>query len=180
MPLDDQEKPNAGHIIDAYLEAIVALLAIRTPVVQAAISSALPPEMVVASSYAGESLIIPVSGMLKSMQREGFDDVKSLHRSVRQANWVFLGAMWDVLKRHPRFKTFEKEPEIEFFRHVRNGASHGGRLNFRSLRAPAKWRDKEIAESMRGTPVFPDLLRDGDPILLVQDIERTYGEISEG
>ena len=174
MTNTSEAPPHAGKLLDAYLETIVALMALRVPEVQDAVLNALPPEVVVSSSYDGESLIIPVAGMLTSIRAEGFDEVKTLQQSVRQANWIFLGAMWDVLKRHPSFKEIEMEPDIEFFRHVRNAASHGGHLNFPSLRAPATWRDKEIAESMSGIPVFPDLLKDGDPVLLVLDVDKRY------
>lgn len=171
----DNEHLHAGHVSDAYLETILALMALRTPAVREAIQASLPSEFVVASSYQRESLIISVSGMLASVEAEGMDDVQGLQRSVRQANWTLLSAMWEILKQHRRFREIEMEPVIEFFRHVRNGSSHGGRLNFKTVRAPARWRDKEITKSMKGIRVFPDLLRDGDPLLLVQDIERQFG-----
>ena len=153
-------------LIDAYLETCVALMVPRIPEVQDLISASLP-EAVVSTSYAAdhENLVINVMGMLESMRAEGLDNVRTLQHSFRQANRIFLGAMWDAPKQHRRFDEIKTEPVMEFLRHVRNASSHGGRLNFVKLERPATWRDKEITESMSGTPVFPDLLQDGDPIL---------------
>ncbi len=164
-------------LIDAYLETCVALIVLRIPEVQDLVSASLP-EAVVSTSYAAdhENLIINVRGMFESMRAEGLGNVGTLQHSFRQTNCIFLGAMWDTLKQHRRFGEIKTEPVVEFLIHVRNASSHGGRLNFGELRHPAKWRDKEITESMSGTPVFPDLLQDGDPILLVIDINNDFFE----
>ena len=156
-------------LIDAYPETCVALMVPRIPEVQDLISASLP-EAVVSTSYAAdhENLVINVMGILESMRAEGLDNVRTLQHSFRQANRIFLGAMWDAPKQHRRFDEIKTEPVMELLRHVRNASSHGGRLNFVKLKRPAtwrdKWRDKEITESMSGTPVFPDLLQDGPPL----------------
>ncbi len=165
-------------LIDAYLETCVALMVLKIPQVQDLVGASIPEEAVVSTSYAAdhENLVINVRGMLESMRAEGLDDVRTLQHSFRQTNRIFLGAMWDALKQHRRFDEIKTEPVVEFLRHVRNASSHGGRLNFGKLKRPANWRDKEITESMSGTPVFPDLLQDGDPILLVVDINNDFFE----
>lgn len=173
----DDGQHHAGHVVDAHLQTLVALMAVRMPAVRDAIRDKLPPEFVVPSSYEGESLVIAVRGVLRSMEAEGLDNIQSLRRSIRQANWILLNAMWEILTQHPRFKELEPEPVIRFFRLVRNASSHGGRIDkLDALKhGPARWRDKEITRSMEGVRVFPDVLRDGDPLVLVQDIERQFG-----
>ena len=172
---DDVSFLTRPPLIDAYLETCVALMVLRIPEVQDLVSAG-PPEAVVSTSYAAENLVIPVRGMLESMRAEGLNNVESLQHSFRQTNRIFLGAMWDALRQHRRFDEIKTEPVVRFFRQVRNACSHDGRLNFGKLEHPAIWRDKEITESMRGTPVFPDLLQDGDPILLVVDINNDFFE----
>jgi hypothetical protein len=42
------------------------------------------------------------------------------------------------------------------------------------LKYPAKWRDKEITMGLVDKAVFPNFMKDGDPILLLIDINNKY------
>lgn len=162
-------------VIAAYLETLVGLFALRMPPVQGSIRRAMSPGVSISTSFgAEESLIIPIAGMIDALEKEGFTELESFPRALRLANRMFLSAMWDGLRQHRRFREIKHEPEVQFFRHVRNACAHDGRLNHRNLRYPAMWRDKEITVAMRGAPVFPDLLRDGDPVLLVVDVNNRF------
>jgi hypothetical protein len=82
--------------------------------------------------------------------------------------------MWDILTDTSTFKHVSDEPDIQFFRHIRNGCAHGNQLNFKRLAKPACWRDKTIRQSDAGRTVFPDILKEGDPFLLLLDVNNKY------
>lgn len=82
------------------------------------------------------------------------------------------------------------DPLWEFLRHCRNAAAHGGRFRFvgREPRGRAAWRGVEIERALegsrlmdgsgsQGTEMEPGLLALGDPIGLLFDIEREYGDL---
>ena len=78
-----------------------------------------------------------------------------------------------------RFK--DQRPIFEYFRHVRNAASHGGTFTFWSDEPtkPAEWRGSRIdhkqtgrANPLFGTSCFFDFLEIGDVLLLLWDIEQ--------
>lgn len=78
----------------------------------------------------------------------------------------------------------DRSPICEFLRHCRNAAAHGGKFNLEEYdepRRPAHWRETEITEGLEGTRLFEDsegngLMRPGDPIALLWDIEQQYSE----
>lgn len=164
-----------SKIVDAYLEMVYGAMTLRVPEVQK-IMSQIAPEACVTSSYSHqqESLIIKGKEILEKMSKEGLKNINSLKNTFIQINSMFLTSMWDILTLHQNYNSIATEAEIQFFRHVRNGCAHNGRLNFSALRYPAKWRDKEISENMKGLPIFPNLLADGDPIILVLDINNKF------
>lgn|SRR3989344_1747822 len=160
-------------MIDAYLEMVLGIMALRIPQIQDFLTAI--PEASVKSSYLNEDLVISVSAILNGFKKEGFRDMKSLQNSFKQVNRVFLLAMWDILFNHRDYNNICNEPEVQFFRHVRNGCSHDNKLNFiKTIYKTAKWRDKEITDADRDREVFPDILKDGDPILLVVDINNKF------
>ena len=162
-------------VINAYLETLVGLFALRMPAVQGSIRGTMRPGVSISTSFGREqSLLIPIDGMIDAIEAEGFTGPQSFPRALRLANRMFLSAMWDGLRQHRRFREIRHEPEVQFFRHVRNACAHDGQLNARELRYPARWRDKEITAEMQGTQVFPDLLSDGDPVFLVVDVNNRF------
>ena len=64
-------------------------------------------------------------------------------------------------------------PMHQFFRHLRNAASHGGTFNFHNNepRYPANWRDREIIEELHGKSIWSPNLSPGDFLILLNDIE---------
>lgn len=79
----------------------------------------------------------------------------------------------------------QRSPRVEFLRHCRNAAAHGGTFNLKAYgepRAPAHWRGLVLAEDYHGdklfkTPQEEGHLQAGDPILLLWDIEQQHPDI---
>ena len=78
-------------------------------------------------------------------------------------------------------KENDRSSEFEFFRHLRNAASHGNRFSFanREPVRPASWRGLAIAEShvgssnpLHGVECIGNFLGGADVILLLWDIEQ--------
>jgi hypothetical protein len=67
-----------------------------------------------------------------------------------------------------------KSPAFEFFRHIRNSASHGNVFTFLNgePRRPAEWRGKTISSMLAGTRCFFDFIGPADIVLLMWDIEQ--------
>jgi len=82
----------------------------------------------------------------------------------------------EICKRKPARDT---GPLWECLRHRRNAAGHGGRFNFLNGEPtrPAVWGSLEIVRGLQGMPLFhtpssAGLLRFGDPLYLLRDIEQ--------
>jgi hypothetical protein len=164
-----------AQITDAYLEMTLGIMVLRIPQIQDLLIPNIP-EAVVTTSYFDnhENLVINAKRILEELKAEGLTNVRSLQNSFRQVNRIFILSMWDILTEHRRFDAISTEPEIQFFRHVRNACAHDGTLNFEELKHPARWRDKQITETMRGINLFPDIMKDGDPFLLVLDVNNKF------
>jgi len=79
----------------------------------------------------------------------------------------------------------DHSPEFEFFRHVRNAASHKNHFNFRATepKRPTAWRGASIDHTLKGqgNPLygqvcFGNLIAAADAILLLWDIENVIGQ----
>ena len=68
---------------------------------------------------------------------------------------------------------FDKAPLLEFFRHVRNGISHGNafKLEAAEPRRPAKFRGFEITKSLNGQCVLFEYMSTGDVMDLFDDVK---------
>ncbi len=68
----------------------------------------------------------------------------------------------------------QKHPELEFFRHLRNAASHGGVWTFRGDEPsrPAEWRGRKLTKSLEGKRLFDADLKPGDLLVLLSDVEK--------
>ncbi len=64
-------------------------------------------------------------------------------------------------------------PTLEFFRHIRNAASHDlvFKLNKAEPKRPAKWKTLVIDSNLNGKPLF-DFIAIGDLIPILQDVEK--------
>lgn len=100
---------------------------------------------------------------------------------IRLTVWIaekVLGASYeDVIKARS-----DGSDIVNFYRHIRNGVSHGNMFN---IDIPAKtrakrgisnstvlatWRGKNITLTLNGTPVVPTYLTPGDVFLLMSDL----------
>ena len=77
-------------------------------------------------------------------------------------------AMWLTLR--------QQYPELEFFRHLRHAASHGGVWDFRknepNPNRKAEWRGRRVTRQLQGRPVWEINIKDGDVLVLLWDIEQ--------
>jgi len=176
MNNSNEEYLTVEHL-DTYLELIFSMMCVRHPNLHEPILRAVPG-VTVASSFVinghKQNLNIPTKGMIDSFKKAGLTNVKSLAQGFYHVNSMFLISMWAILVETQNYSNISREPEVQFFRHVRNGCAHGNRFNFNQLAQSAQWRDKEITISNNGNPVFPNVLKDGDPILLLVDINNKY------
>jgi hypothetical protein len=161
----------AQHLLNAYIDALVGIFALRLPGV-ADIVRTHAPEMTVVSSYPGSDLILQAQRVVDECKRSGTE----LKTSVDQITAAFVAAMWDTLTAHAHYDTIATEPEIQFFRHLRNACGHNGCWNFKELKHPARWRDKELTLNHSVEAVFQGLLKHGDVALLFVDIDKNYFE----
>jgi len=162
---------------DIYLELTFSMMCVRHPNLHNPILKEIPG-VTVASSCAvqgkKQDINIPTKGIIDGFKKEGLTDVQSLKQGFYHVNSMFLISMWAILTETQNFNNISREPEIQFYRHVRNGCAHGNMFNFTKLRYPAKWRNKEIVAANSGQSVFPDVLKDGDPIFLLVDINNKF------
>lgn len=159
----------AKLLTDAYVEVLVGLFSLRIPAVQNAVRS-FEAEMTVLSSYDGEHIILQSRRVVDEARASGAEVVATMN----QATAAFVTLMWDLLKNHAHYERISTEPEIQFFRHLRNACGHNGLWNFAELKHPARWRDKELTMHHRNLPVFEGLLKHGDVVLLFIDIDLKY------
>jgi hypothetical protein len=136
------------------------------------------PGVQIVSSYiingTRQDLCVPAQGIIDSFKAEGLTNVNSLKKGFLNVNSMFLVSMWALLTDTKLFEKISKEPDVQFFRHIRNGCAHGNIFNFSKLKYAAKWRDKIISQSNKGKAVFPDMLKESDPFLLLLDINNKY------
>jgi len=68
---------------------------------------------------------------------------------------------------------------VQYFRQVRNAASHGNHFKIDSdlvdtatntLKKKAEWRNSQITPEMNGAILIPDYMEVADPIWLISDI----------
>jgi hypothetical protein len=172
-PKRHDTRSRARVLIDAYIEALVGLFALRLRSVQEAIRKD-APEMSVLSSYDGEHIILAAGRVANEAATSGAEIVAA----VDQTTSAFVAAMWDLLTTHTRYDAISTQPEVLFFRHLRNACGHDGRWNFADLKHPSRWRDKSLSLNDSGRPVFGSVLKHGDVILIFRDIDRKFFEQS--
>lgn len=164
-------RTKARLLIDAYIEALVGLIALRLESVKDAVHAD-APEMSVLSSYEGEHLNLQAARVVDELTTSGAE----LKTAVEILTSAFVASMWDLLKSYSHYEKISTQPEIQFFRHLRNACGHDGEWNFSELKNPAEWRDKKLAMTDVGKRVFDSYLKTGDVMLLFIDIDRKYFE----
>jgi len=126
--------------------------------------------MCVESSFEGEHINLNSEAIVDACEWSG----PKIMTCIDQLTGAFVAAMWDTLKSHSNYAAISTMPEIQFFRHLRNACGHDGKWNFTVLNHPAVWRDKELKQEHSGSKVFGGMLKHGDVVLLVIDIDRKY------
>ena len=112
---------------------------------------------------------------------------KGTWRSVSAvAPCQFLSSAWDIFIQDKRYPIVANDPVVQFFRHVRNAASHGNRFNIKqdmidratgNLEKKAEWRGVKIVPDMYDKPLIPDFMEMADPIWLISDISNLLKNI---
>ncbi len=90
-----------------------------------------------------------------------------------QLGMIFFLIFSAVGDRLQRTQYFDKAPVLEFFRHIRNGVSHGNRLHFLGPepRRPASFRGFTLSAADHGKTLFFEYMLTGDAMDLLDDTE---------
>ena len=161
------------EMYEVYLEIYLACLALRVPEVQTILEMKYP-SVGIESSYQDQAVQPNVKKIITMIKGQGSSKPKSLRTAFTEINKIFLISTWEILKETATYKKIDTQPDIQFYRHIRNGCAHDNRFNFDELKYPAEWRDKTITIALKGTSVIPDFIKDGDPLLLLIDITNKY------
>lgn len=163
-----------SEMYDAYLEICLGVMALRIPGIQEILTNNYPGASI-ESSYTNpkQHLNLKVTNIIGEIIAQGLIAPKNLRTAFSEINKMFLVSVWETLKDTKTYNDIATKPDIQFLRHVRNGCAHN-KFNFTNLKHSAKWRDKEITMGLIGTAVFPSFMKDGDPILLLIDVNNKY------
>jgi hypothetical protein len=144
-------------------------------------------------------LLLNFEESLQLLEAKGFDPDSTVNLG-RRDNTKYTGIkLWDsirLVRRNPNFNLnylgyifmtdlswvghelsknhyFDKTPELEFFRHLRNGISHGNTFNLLNgePRHPAKFNTFEITQVLHGQPVLFEFISTGDLFDLFDNIK---------
>jgi hypothetical protein len=170
-PKSRDTRTRAQLLLNAYIEALVGVFALRLPTVDVVVK-AHAPQMTVESSYDGEHINLHADAVVSDLEFSG----TAITTTVDQITAAFVAAMWDTLTSHAHYDAISTKPDIQFFRHLRNACGHDGRWNYKELKHPAIWRDKELNMGHVGSLVFGGLLKHGDVVLFFIDIDKKYFE----
>lgn len=164
-------RTRARLLLDAYIEALVGLFALRLEPVKEAVRTG-APEMTVLSSFEGEHVNLKAAHVVDTLTTSSGE----LKTAVEILTAAFVAAMWDLLRSHAHYDKISTEPDIQFFRHLRNACGHDGNWNFTELKYPAEWRNKRLTMADDGQKAFDGNLKTGDVVLLFIDIDRKHFE----
>lgn len=167
----------ADEEMEGYTELMFGLSCMHHPMVhnrllEATTGAVLPTSCCVEGR--NQSWTIPTNTMIARFSKSGLDRDDIARGGFRLLNAMFLISMWDKLTATPRYREICTKREVQFLRHVRNACAHGYTFNFDELKYPAEWREKRLTMAHVGTPVFPDMLEAGDPLILIVDISELY------
>lgn len=111
---------------------------------------------------------------------EGLDIHESLASAVGHGpfNRLQLGLALFVIfsfvgDRLAQEKYFDKTPELEFFRHLRNALSHGNKFHFigKEPARPASFRAFSLVRADEGSTLFFEYMSTGDAMDLLDHVE---------
>jgi hypothetical protein len=100
-------RTSARLLIDAYIEALVGLFALRLEPVKAAVRSH-APAMSVLSSFEGEHVNLHAAHVVDTLTTSSAE----LKTAVEILTAAFVARMWDLLRSHARYDKISTEPDI--------------------------------------------------------------------
>ena len=163
-----------ADMLDTYLELLVGAVAIHVPQIQQILRTHFSYGDI-RSSFPRETIRLDVPKILEGVNRTAGKLPTNRQATIGELNRIFVISTYATLQETKTYKKIEREPIIQFYRHVRNACAHYGRFNFSSISSPAKWRDKEITAALIGKRVFPDFMNDGDIWFFLLDVcEKFY------
>jgi hypothetical protein len=100
----------------------------------------------------------------------------SIHDVFRPLCQSLVGTAWELLAGRKVVSIHDDRPNVQFLRHVRNGAIHGNRIQLGRKEPvnPARWRNVEIVKAIQGKRVFFEFLNYADALWLIKDV---YDEV---
>lgn len=98
-------RTSARLLIDAYIEALVGLFALRLEPVKAAVRSH-APDMSVLSSFEGEHVNLHAAHVVDTLTTSSAE----LKTAAEILTAAFVARMWDLLRSHARYDTISTEP----------------------------------------------------------------------
>lgn len=172
LPTDKYRFERGGpfyEMVTSYMVAVCGLLFFRRP-------SYDPSDKVGLASiehHAVEILPSEVIGLIQGGSVQLGTVTDSLARMLINAAYEATQARYDD-SRWVQLRW--KYPELEFLRHLRNAASHGGFFNFKrnepNPNRKAEWRGKTIDVSLAGKSMFDVGIKPGDLFALLWDVEQ--------
>ncbi|MFH1706144.1 MAG: hypothetical protein ABH867_04540 [Patescibacteria group bacterium] len=108
-----------------------------------------------------------------SLQKEGQYVKASTRLYLIYVGRLMAVAVFDFLQASPFHKVLSGTEIFRFTKHIRNGAAHNNKFNFgrlNPLEKPAKWKNKNIDNSLNGKTVIPDFINPTELIFLMSDI----------
>lgn len=111
---------------------------------------------------------------------KGIDVWKSVHAVQKNPQFnldylrAHLGTMISWIGHNLKEnKYFDEHPLLEFFKHIRNGISHGNTFTFlgKEPAKPARFRGFEITKSLNGQCVLFDYIEAGDVMDLLDEVK---------
>lgn len=161
------------EMYQAFTEMSLGVMSLRIPAVQDYLFTNFPKASI-KSSYDKQDAIINCRKIISVIRQQGSQKPANLRRSFTEITKVLLISTWQILKDTKTYHNISTKPDIQFFKHIRNGCAHDNKFNFDGLKHPAYWRDKKITIALKDATVVPDFIKDGDPLLMLLDINNTY------
>ena len=99
-------------------------------------------------------------------------------RSNPQFNLEYMGLMVQTIfinagDELSRNGYFDRTPELEYFRHIRNALGHGNAFHFvgKEPIRPASFKGRTLSQTLNGQTVFFDFMGPGDALDLLEHVE---------
>lgn len=174
QPIKLQFEPSGYfyEMVTAYTTAITGLI-LYSPILRDSVNKINSKKKIVASLTSCEKPVLQIK----------------LHEQIKHIDdkYIDLGKVTDNLAYMLINTAFEStknlldknKPMHEFFRHLRHGASHGGKWSFKGSEPirKAHWRNRTITNKLQGKRLWELNLKPGDILVLLHDIEKSLDKV---